>query len=165
VRASSLKQKKFDRKLKKAVQPKFSKLAQDDGTSPRTVKGWLNERRGGPLDKTKYDWQELCKAAVLETDWMITDEKIQAAANGIKVRLHEFSMNHGGPAEERQGIEDALEGLDSEPGCVQECPLLVQKARHRGAYFGNPLVIHVSLYCRDPREKYWSILDNAGITC
>jgi hypothetical protein len=63
--------------------------------------------------KTKYDWQELYKAAALETDWMKIDEKIEAAANGINVRLHEFSMNHGGTPEERQAVEDALHGLDS----------------------------------------------------
>jgi hypothetical protein len=62
---------------------------------------------------TKYDWQELYQAAVLETDWMKIDEKIQAAANGIKVRLHEFSMRTRGTPEERQAIEDALHGLDS----------------------------------------------------
>ena len=33
------------------------------------------------------------------------------ADNGIKVRLYEFSMNHGGTPEENQAIEDALNGL------------------------------------------------------
>ncbi|HMH07962.1 MAG TPA: hypothetical protein VK579_14875 [Terriglobales bacterium] len=28
------------------------------------------------------------------------------------MRLHEFSMNHGGTPEENQAIEDALNGLD-----------------------------------------------------
>jgi hypothetical protein len=62
--------------------------------------------------KSKHGWQELYKAAVLETDWTKIDEKIQAAANGIKVRLRGFSMDHGGTPEEKQGIEDALHGLD-----------------------------------------------------
>jgi hypothetical protein len=62
--------------------------------------------------KTKYGWQGLYATELLETDWSKIDEKIQVAANGIKVRLHEFSMNHGGTPEEKQSIEDALHGLD-----------------------------------------------------
>jgi hypothetical protein len=63
--------------------------------------------------KTKYDWQQLYAIAVLETDWSKMEEKIQAAENGIRVRLHEFSMNHGGTPEENQAIVDALNGLDT----------------------------------------------------
>ncbi len=63
--------------------------------------------------KTKYGWQELYATALLETDWLKIDEKIQVAENGIKVRLHEFSMNHGGTPEENRAIEDALHGLDT----------------------------------------------------
>ena len=62
--------------------------------------------------QTKYGWQELYATALLETDWSKIDEKIQAAENGIRTRLHEFSMNHGGTPEENQAIEDALHGLD-----------------------------------------------------
>jgi hypothetical protein len=40
------------------------------------------------------------------------EEKIQLAENAIRVRLHEFSMNHGGTPEENQAIEDALSGLN-----------------------------------------------------
>jgi hypothetical protein len=61
--------------------------------------------------KTKYGWQGLYATALLETDWSKIDEKIQVAENGIKVRLDEFSMNHGGTPEENQAIEDALHGL------------------------------------------------------
>ncbi len=39
-------------------------------------------------------------------------EKIQVAENGIRARLHEFSMNHGGTPEENHAIEDALNGLN-----------------------------------------------------
>jgi hypothetical protein len=60
--------------------------------------------------KTKYGWQGLYATALLETDWSKIDEKIQVAENGIKVRLDEFSMNHGGTPEENQAIEDALHG-------------------------------------------------------
>jgi len=61
--------------------------------------------------KTKYGWQELYATALLETDWSKMEEKIQVAENGIRARLHEFSMNHGGTPEENQAIEDALNGL------------------------------------------------------
>jgi len=61
--------------------------------------------------KTKYGWQELYATALLETDWSKIAEKIQVAENGIRARLHEFSMNHGGTPEENQAIEDALTGL------------------------------------------------------
>ena len=63
--------------------------------------------------KTKYGWQELYATALLETDWLRIHAKIQAAENGIRTRLHEFSMNHGGTPEENQAIEDALNGLDT----------------------------------------------------
>ena len=62
--------------------------------------------------KTKYGWQELYAIALLETDWSKIEEKIEVAENAIRVRLHEFSMNHGGTPEENQAIEDALNGLN-----------------------------------------------------
>ena len=62
--------------------------------------------------KTKYDWQEHYATALLETDWSKIEEKIEVAEKGIRVRLHEFSMNHGGTPEENQAIEDALSGLN-----------------------------------------------------
>jgi hypothetical protein len=62
--------------------------------------------------KTKYGWQELYATALLETDWSKIEAKIQVAENGIRARLHEFSMNHGGTPEENQAIEDALNGLN-----------------------------------------------------
>jgi hypothetical protein len=63
--------------------------------------------------QTKYGWQQLYATALLETDWSKIDAKIQVAEQGIKTRLHEFSMNHGGTPEENQAIEDALNGLDT----------------------------------------------------
>jgi hypothetical protein len=62
--------------------------------------------------KTKYGWQGLNATALLETDRSKIEEKIQVAENGIRARLHEFSMNHGGTPEENQAIEDALNGLN-----------------------------------------------------
>ena len=62
--------------------------------------------------QTKYGWQALYATSLLETDWSKIELKIQVAEKGIRVRLHEFSMNHGGTPEENQAIEDALNGLD-----------------------------------------------------
>ena len=61
--------------------------------------------------QTKYGWQELYAIALLETNWTEIEQKIEAADNGIRARLHEFSMNHGGTPEENQAIDDALKGL------------------------------------------------------
>ena len=60
---------------------------------------------------TGYDWGKLYQAAVLETDWSKIEESIQAADSGIKARLHEFSLDHGGTPKENQVIVDALNGL------------------------------------------------------
>ena len=61
---------------------------------------------------TEYSWQELYRTALLETDWWNIEEEIQVAENGIRARLHEFDLNHGGTPEENQAIEDALNGLN-----------------------------------------------------
>jgi hypothetical protein len=61
---------------------------------------------------TEYSWQELYRTALLETDWSKIEREIQAAEDGIRVRLHDFSLNHGGTPEENQAIVDALHGLD-----------------------------------------------------
>ena len=58
------------------------------------------------------DWEKLYKEAIVETDWSKMEGRIQTAENGIRARLHEFSMNHGGTPEENQAIEDALNGLN-----------------------------------------------------
>jgi len=60
---------------------------------------------------TKHNWERLYQAAILETDWSKVESHIRAAESGIKIRLHEFSMNHGGTPEENRAIEDALRGL------------------------------------------------------
>ena len=57
--------------------------------------------------KTKYGWQELYATALLETDWLKIEEKIQVAENAIRVRLHD-----GGTPEENQAIADALNGVN-----------------------------------------------------
>jgi len=62
---------------------------------------------------TEYDWLRLYKAAILETDWSKIEGHIQAAESGVKARLHDFSMNHGGTPEENRAIEHALNGLNT----------------------------------------------------
>ena len=62
---------------------------------------------------TKYAWAKLYRAAVLETDWLKIEPRIQAAEDAIKARLHEFSSNAGGTLdEENQQITKALNGLN-----------------------------------------------------
>jgi len=56
-----------------------------------------------------YDpWIDVYKTALLETNWSIIEERIQAADSAINARLHESSLNHGGSPEENQRIEDAI---------------------------------------------------------
>jgi hypothetical protein len=62
--------------------------------------------------QTRYGWEDPYVVAVLETDWTQIEQKIQIAEQGIKARLHEFSLNHGGTPEENQAIKDALHGFD-----------------------------------------------------
>ena len=57
------------------------------------------------------DWEKFYRAAVLQPDWSKIEEQIQVAESGIKARLHEFSMNHGGTHEENQEIARALDAL------------------------------------------------------
>jgi hypothetical protein len=58
-----------------------------------------------------YQWQELYKAALLETDWSKMEERIQAAESAIQNRKREFALNSGGTQEENQSLADALNGL------------------------------------------------------
>lgn len=61
---------------------------------------------------TEYCWLKIYHNALLETDWSRIEERIQEADEGIRARLHEFSLNHGGTPEESQAIEDALNALN-----------------------------------------------------
>jgi hypothetical protein len=56
-------------------------------------------------------WEELYRAAVLETDWSKMEERINATEIAMRERLHEFSLNHGGTAEENRAILDAVNSL------------------------------------------------------
>ena len=62
---------------------------------------------------TTYKWHELYTTAVLETDWSQIDERIRAAEDAMKARLHEFTLNHGGTPEENQAIVAGLSNLNS----------------------------------------------------
>jgi len=59
----------------------------------------------------EYGWQPLYLAAVLETDWSKIEQKIREAENGMRARLYEFSLDHGGTPEENQAIAKALDRL------------------------------------------------------
>ena len=59
-----------------------------------------------------YFWQELYKAAVLETDDEQLHKRIQAAKAAIYDRLHILQSDHGGTPDEREAISDALAGLN-----------------------------------------------------
>ena len=83
--------------------------------------------------KTKYGWQELYAIALLETDWSKIEEKIQVAENGIRARLHQFSMNHGGTPEENHAIEDALNGLNGLRKVRAWRPANQERARRRSS--------------------------------
>lgn len=56
-------------------------------------------------------WRESYMAALLETNWTRMRERLQAAEEGIRERQRVLSEDHGGTAEERQAIVDAINGL------------------------------------------------------
>ena len=67
-------------------------------------------------------WQELYRAAVLETNREKTPEQIQETRAAIDVRLREFQLDHGGTPEEQLAIQDALRGLKVLEREIQEEP-------------------------------------------
>ena len=62
--------------------------------------------------RADYVWKESYQAAMLETDDMKLQPRLQTAKASIDTRLHELQMDHGGTPEERQAIADALGGLN-----------------------------------------------------
>ena len=60
---------------------------------------------------SKYQWHELYKAALLETDWSKMEERIQAAESAIQNRKRECSVGLGGTEEGNQALTDAMNGL------------------------------------------------------
>jgi hypothetical protein len=61
--------------------------------------------------RAEYVWEEVYKAAIVETDDGELPNRIQAAKAAIDNRLHDLQMDHGRTPEERQAIRDALAGL------------------------------------------------------
>ena len=59
-----------------------------------------------------YQWHELYKAALLETDWSKMEERIQAAESAIQNRKRECGLDPGGSTqEENRAIADAINSL------------------------------------------------------
>jgi hypothetical protein len=66
----------------------------------------------GMIVKAAYVWEQLYKAAILETDDGKLQKCLRAAKAAIDARLHELQLDHGGTPEERQAISDALSSLN-----------------------------------------------------
>ena len=62
--------------------------------------------------KANHVWEELYKAAVVETDSEKLPKRIQAAKASIDARIHEMQSDHGGAPAERHAIYDALAALN-----------------------------------------------------
>lgn len=62
--------------------------------------------------KADYVWEELYKAALLETDNQKLPNRSRTAKAAIDARLHGLQSENGGTPEERQAISDALAGLN-----------------------------------------------------
>jgi hypothetical protein len=60
---------------------------------------------------TSSSWQNLYKAALLETDWTKMVELVQKAESEIHKRRLELSKDHSGTQEEREAVVNALNGL------------------------------------------------------
>lgn len=58
-----------------------------------------------------YDWQRHYETAILEIDRSRLPRLIETADAAIHARIKELESDHAGTAEERQAIEDALNGL------------------------------------------------------
>ncbi|MGC2767745.1 MAG: hypothetical protein WB607_19720 [Candidatus Acidiferrum sp.] len=62
--------------------------------------------------KADHIWEELCEAAVLETDDKKLPNRLHAAKAAIDKRLEELQRNDGGTPVERQAMSKALAGLN-----------------------------------------------------
>ena len=61
--------------------------------------------------RADYVWDEVYKAALLETDDKELSNRLHTAKAAIDKRLQEMQVDHGGTPEERQAIIDALAAL------------------------------------------------------
>jgi hypothetical protein len=66
---------------------------------------------GGKAVSHKYTWEELYRAAILETNDTLLGQRIDAAEAAIGARLNELALNGHASGEERCAIRDALNGL------------------------------------------------------
>jgi hypothetical protein len=73
----------------------------------------MADRKKSQPTHNPNEWKELYNVAVLETDWLKMEERIQAAESAMKGRLHEFSLDHGCTPAENQDIVDALNKLNA----------------------------------------------------
>jgi hypothetical protein len=76
------------------------------------VERLLDAKRRGTTVNKAYSWQVPYEAAMLEIDDAKLTIRLQQAKFAIDTRLHELRTDHGGTAEERQAISDALAGLN-----------------------------------------------------
>ena len=58
-----------------------------------------------------YQWHELYKAALLETDWSKMEERIQAAESAIQNRKREFALKFWWHPGGKPALADAINGL------------------------------------------------------
>ena len=61
---------------------------------------------------TQFSWLESFMAALLETDWKKMRERVHAAEAEVRERQRVFSEDHGGSAEERRAIVDAITSMN-----------------------------------------------------
>ena len=57
---------------------------------------------------TEYSWQELYRAAVLETDWTKMQDRIRVVQSAIHERQRVLSEDHGGTLAERLALANAI---------------------------------------------------------
>jgi hypothetical protein len=63
--------------------------------------------------KMTYVWYESYESVVLETDWTKMHDRIQSAESKINDRKRVLLLDHGGTADERQAIANALNALST----------------------------------------------------
>lgn len=60
----------------------------------------------------RYKWQEVYKAALLETEWSKMEERIRTTETAIEDRKQELGQNGGGNPEENDAIAGAIRSLN-----------------------------------------------------
>ncbi len=59
-----------------------------------------------------YKWNEVYKAALLETEWSRMEDRIRAAEDAIAGRRRELDLSGGGTAEENEALCGAIRSLN-----------------------------------------------------